>query len=77
MMARVFSPYDLNPAGANPLRAILAETVDFERLAASPIKLFVTATNVRTGRGRVFRNRRADPGRTACFGMPADVVSGR
>jgi NTE family protein len=61
MMARVFSPYDLNPAGANPLRAILAETVDFERLSASPIKLFVTATNVRTGRGRVFRNSELTP----------------
>jgi NTE family protein len=61
MMARVFSPYDLNPAGANPLSAILAETVDFDRLSASPIKLFVTATNVRTGRGRVFRNRELTP----------------
>jgi len=61
MMARVFSPYDLNPAGANPLRTILAETVDFGRLSASPIKLFVTATNVRTGRGRVFRNGELTP----------------
>ncbi len=61
MMARVFSPYDLNPAGANPLRAILAETVDFGRLSDSPIKLFVTATNVRTGRGRVFRNGELTP----------------
>ena len=61
MMARVFSPYDLNPAGTNPLSAILAETVDFDRLSASPIKLFVTATNVRTGRGRVFRNRELTP----------------
>ncbi|WEX90560.1 patatin-like phospholipase family protein [Sinorhizobium garamanticum] len=61
MMARVFSPYNLNPTGANPLRAILAEAVDFGRLAASPIKLFVTATNVRTGRGRVFRNGELTP----------------
>ncbi|AYG64184.1 patatin-like phospholipase family protein [Rhizobium jaguaris] len=61
MMARIFSPYDLNPGGSNPLRAILAETVDFEQLAASPIKLFVTATNVRTGRGRVFRNSELTP----------------
>lgn len=59
--ARVFSPYDLNPADANPLRAILAATVDFGRLSASPIKLFVTATNVRTGRGRVFRNDELTP----------------
>src|SRR5262245_26272775 len=56
MMARVFSPYDLNPLGANPLRNILNETIDFADLSDGPIKLFVTATNVRTGRGRVFRN---------------------
>jgi NTE family protein len=56
LAARVFSPYDLNPRGANPMRDILAECVDFAHLADSSIRLFVTATNVRTGRGRVFRN---------------------
>jgi NTE family protein len=61
MAARTFSPYDLNPTGFNPLRAILAETVDFPRLAKAPIRLFVTATNVRTGRGRVFRNADLTP----------------
>src|SRR2546421_923552 len=61
LMARLFSPYDLSPGGANPLRDILAETVDFERLAQASIKLFVTATNVRTGRGRVFRNSEITP----------------
>jgi NTE family protein len=59
--ARIFSPYDLNPLADNPLRGILAATVDFERLAESPIRLFITATNVRTGRGRVFRNRELTP----------------
>src|SRR5262245_46846854 len=54
LAARVFSPYDLNPMGSNPLREILDAVVDFERIAKSPIRLFVTATNVRTGRGRVF-----------------------
>jgi NTE family protein len=54
--ARLFSPYDLNPGGGNPLRDILVELIDFERLSAAPMKLFITATNVRTGRGRVFRN---------------------
>jgi NTE family protein len=54
--SRVFSPYDLNPSGSNPLRDILRETIDFERLARAPIKLFVTATNVATGQARVFRN---------------------
>jgi NTE family protein len=61
LMARLFSPYDLSPGGANPLRNILAETVDFDRLAQASIKLFVTATNVRTGRGRVFRNSEITP----------------
>ena len=59
--ARVFSPYDLNPLGANPLRQILAESVDFKRLGRAPIKIFVTATNVRTGRGRIFRNTDITP----------------
>ena len=61
LAARLFSPYDLNPRGANPLRDILAECVDFERVAKSQIRLFVTATNVRTGRGRVFRNNELSP----------------
>ena len=58
--SRVFSPYDV-PGGNNPLRQILADSVDFKRLVSAPIKLFVTATNVRTGRGRVFRNRELTP----------------
>ena len=56
LMARVLSPYDLNPLGFNPLRDILTDSIDFGRLARAPIKLFITATNVRTGRGRIFRN---------------------
>jgi len=61
MMTRVFSPYDLNPLNSHPLSGILAESVDFECLAASPISLFITATNVRTGTGRVFRNAEITP----------------
>jgi NTE family protein len=56
LMSRVLSPYALNPLDFNPLRRILAESVDCNRLAHSPIKLFITATSVRTGRGRIFRN---------------------
>jgi NTE family protein len=56
LMSRMFSPYNLNPLGLNPFRGILAKSIDFNRLARSPIKLFVTATNVQTGRGRIFRN---------------------
>jgi NTE family protein len=61
LISRVFSPYDLNPHGFNPLTSILDESIDFERLAQSPIKLFVTATNVHTGRGRIFRNAELTP----------------
>jgi NTE family protein len=59
--ARVLSPYDTNPMGANPLRGVLAESVDFERLAKASTKVFVTATNVRTGHGHVFRNKDLTP----------------
>jgi NTE family protein len=61
IMARLVSPYDVNLMGANPLRGILAETVDFDLLSQSRTKLFVTATNVSTGRGCVFRNGEITP----------------
>jgi len=61
VMSRLFSPYDFNPGGTNPLRGILAELIDFERLKQAPIKLFISATNVRTGRVRVFRNAEITP----------------
>jgi len=61
VMSRLVSPYELNPHGENPLRSILDHCIDFEHLAQSPIKLFVTATNVHTGRARVFRNNDITP----------------
>ncbi|MFO7568185.1 MAG: patatin-like phospholipase family protein, partial [Smithellaceae bacterium] len=55
-LTRLFSPYELNPLNINPLRDLLAETVDFDRVnRCSAIKVYVTATNVRSGRPRVFR----------------------
>jgi NTE family protein len=53
---RVLSPYQLNPLGINPLRDILREQIDFERLRASRRgpQLFVAATHANTGRLRVF-----------------------
>lgn len=56
LVSRVFSPYQLNPFDVNPLRNVLKPLVDFEKLRARcPFELFVTATNVRSGRPRVFR----------------------
>jgi NTE family protein len=61
MMARLVSPYDMNPGGINPLRKILADAIDFDALRAAPIKLFVTATRVSNGQARVFRNADLTP----------------
>ena len=61
LMSRVLSPYDLNPMGLNPISSILSESIDFAHLADAPIKLFITATNVHTGRGRIFRNPEITP----------------
>jgi len=61
IMSRLVSPYELNPHGENPLREILAQCIDFGHLSRSPIKLFVTATNVHTGRARIFRNNDITP----------------
>lgn len=61
LMSRLYSPYDLNPSGSNPLRAILEKAIDFDRIKTSPIRVFITATNVRTGRGKVFRNAEITP----------------
>src|SRR5271169_5962715 len=61
LMSRLLSPYDLNPLGLHPLRSILTDSIDFDRLSRSPILLFITATKVRTGRGRIFRNGEITP----------------
>ncbi|TVQ40664.1 MAG: patatin-like phospholipase family protein, partial [Geminicoccaceae bacterium] len=54
-LSRQFSPYELNPLDINPLRDLLDATVDFDRVnRCGGVKVFVTATNVRTGRARIF-----------------------
>lgn len=57
MMTRVVSPYQFNPINFNPLRTVLEKTIDFEALqTCNSIKIFITATNVRTGTSKVFGN---------------------
>ena len=54
-LTRAASPYQLNPANMNPLRDLLEETVDFERVRhCTAFKLYISATNVETGKVRVF-----------------------
>lgn len=54
------SPYD-NPFGINPLRDVLLDVVDFERLRRSEAKLYVSATNVWTGKIRIFETAELKP----------------
>ena len=52
-----FSPHQLNPFDLNPLKDILVEQIDFERLRShSPVKLFIAATHANSGKVRLFRS---------------------
>ena len=56
LLTRSVSPYELNPLNLNPLRDLLIEQVDFESVRrCDRLKLFIAATNVRTGQARIFR----------------------
>jgi len=55
LLSRVVSPYQTNPLNINPLRDIVANLVDFDRISGDDaIKLFLCATNVKSGRIKVF-----------------------
>jgi NTE family protein len=55
LIGRVASPYDLNPMNLNPLRPLLEKLVDFENVrCCTAFQLFLSATNVETGRVKVF-----------------------
>ena len=54
----MFSPYEFNPMGFDPLRKLLEAHIDFGRLRAfAGIEVLVAATDVATGRARCFRRR--------------------
>ena len=64
-VARYMSPYDLNPLNINPLRDLIERFVDFDAVrACEDVSLFISATNVHTGRLRVFSQEK----------MSADVI---
>ncbi len=58
-VTRVLSPYQFNPADYNPLREIVEQSIDFDVLQRPdcPVKLFLSATNVRTGKVKVFAGK--------------------
>ncbi|MEL7428711.1 MAG: patatin-like phospholipase family protein [Pseudomonadota bacterium] len=54
---RAFSPYEFNPLNVNPLFDLLSAEVDFDRVRhCSKLQLFVCATNVKTGKTKVFKH---------------------
>ena len=54
-IGRAFSPYQTNPLNWHPIRTVLEEEIDIKRIRkCKEINLFVSATNVRTGKIRVF-----------------------
>ena len=57
-LTHALSPYQLNPLNLNPLREVLQRVVDFEHLCLCNIatRLYISATNVRSGKIKVFRN---------------------
>jgi NTE family protein len=58
LMGRMFSPYELNPFHFDPLRDVLAASIDIAAVrACTDLKLFISATSVRTGKIRIFRQR--------------------
>jgi NTE family protein len=58
LITRFVSPYQLNPFDINPMRDLLNEVVNFERVREQQgIKLFLSATMVRTGKVVVFTNK--------------------
>jgi NTE family protein len=57
LLSQVSSPYDFNPLNINPLRDVVADLVDFDVVrACGAVKLFIAATNVFTGKVRIFEN---------------------
>lgn len=55
-MTSLMSPYEFNPMGFDPLRKLLLEAIDFKLLREkSPVELLIAATEVATGRARLFR----------------------
>lgn len=54
-LSHLVSPYQSNPLNLSPLRDLLGSMLDWQALTApDAIKLFITATNVRTGKPRIF-----------------------
>jgi NTE family protein len=58
LISRFVSPYEFNPLNLNPLKELIEGIIDFDAVQrCDSIRLFLSATNVRTGKVKVFHNR--------------------
>jgi NTE family protein len=77
-LAQYASPYQINPAGFNPLQAMLERHIDFEKLQAlHDLKVFVCATRVSSGKAEIFTGKRITPQAvmaSACLPMMFQAV---
>lgn len=56
-MTSLFSPYQFNPSNFHPMREVLENILDIKKLRKNgQIKLFICATNVKTGKIHIFNN---------------------
>jgi NTE family protein len=61
-MARFLSPYDFNPLNINPLKDLIERFADFDAIRNfSDLQLFISATNVHSGKLRVFSRKEITP----------------
>jgi len=57
LVTRIASPYDFNPFNVNPLKDLVIQLVDFDRVRKSKVKVYISATNVETGRAHVWQKK--------------------
>jgi NTE family protein len=80
---KIFSPGQLNPFNQNPLKTLLEELLDVDAIRdASAPKIFIAATDVESGRARIFDNAQISVDvllASACIPMmfPAVNIAGR
>ena len=62
LVSRLVSPYQINPLGLDPLREMLIKLIDFDALREPhAIRLFIAATRIESGAGRIFTNEELSP----------------
>ena len=73
LVAFLFAPHELNPIKYNPFKELLDEVVDFELLRQQKLtRLFLCATNVRSGKVKIFTSDELRSEHVVASSCPAD-----